>query len=206
VDVEGAGHGLVGVAPHLVQELLAADRRARPPGQYGEDVELLGGQLDLHAADQDPACVEVHRDVTGADRPRRGGALRGGPPGDGFDAGEEFGEAYRLDEIVVGPEPQSPYDRALVAARGEHHHRQIAHHPQCAQHLQTVDVGQAQIEEQQIGTAVVGQHISAVPDPPGDVTVVVQGLHQRRRHPVVVLGQQYLHLSHLLSAASRVRM
>lgn len=203
VDVQGAGHGVVGVAPHLVQELLAADRGARPPGQHGEDVELLGGQLDLGPADPDPAGVEVHLDVTGADRPYDGFGNASGraPPGDGVDTGEQLGETYRLDEVVVGPEPQPAHHRALVAARGEHHHRHVAHRPQGAQHVQAVGVGQAQVEKQQVGASVVGQYVPAVPDASGDVAVVVQDLDERRGHAVVVLGQQYLHPAHLLSAA-----
>ncbi|GAA2585931.1 hypothetical protein GCM10010424_36030 [Streptomyces lienomycini] len=51
---------------------------------------------------------------------------------------------------------------------------------------------------------MVGQHVLAPGDPPGDVTVVVEDLHERSGDPVVVLGQQYLHPAASLRGGVRV--
>src|SRR5687767_15143043 len=82
--------------------MLLGDELAGAAGEFFEQVPLGGGQPQLAAvASGDAVGTEVHcvlPDAYGG----RGGVGRGGAAGDGADAGEEFVDAERFGDVVVG--------------------------------------------------------------------------------------------------------
>ena len=66
VDVEGAGAAGELVAPHLFEQRLTIDGLAAPHHQEGEEVKLLGSQLDLPFPDVDAVPFPVDVELSGA--------------------------------------------------------------------------------------------------------------------------------------------
>ena len=75
----------------------------------------------------------------------------------GADAGQQFGGAEGLDQIVVGAVIQGLYLVVLVVAGRNHHHRQIGPLADRFQHLHAVHVGQAQVQDDHV-RAMGGDH------------------------------------------------
>ena len=57
----------------------------------------------------------------------------------------------RFRDVVVGPKLERLYNVERVVARGEHHDRHIGERADAAQDLVPVDVGQADVEEHDVG-------------------------------------------------------
>src|SRR5262249_3031301 len=99
VDVDDVGQGVVGLAPDVAAEHLAADDGVLVPGQVGQHLELAQGQGDLHPG-------------AGGAAGGQGAPQAGGPQhrlGVGLDAaqqdaqaGQQLGEGEGLDQVVVG--------------------------------------------------------------------------------------------------------
>ena len=93
------------LVPHVGHEVFTTDDPAGVRGQAGQEVELLGPELDLAATDEHPAGTEVDLEVAdGHDVARSGGGA--GAVGDGSevggDAGEELGEPEGFGDVVDG--------------------------------------------------------------------------------------------------------
>src|SRR6476660_3105508 len=104
------------VTPDALEQLIACQHQAAVVEQLPQQVELLGGELHLVAADRDLAAPGV--DLDGAmlhHRLRWPAALLGlgGPAQDRLDACNQLARVERLRPVVVGA-PFEPAD--LVAA------------------------------------------------------------------------------------------
>ena len=86
----------------------------------------------------------------GASRPRRG------PARHGADAGHELAEAERLHDVVVGTQLEADDAVDLVAARGHHDDGDVVAGPDLAAELEAVDVGEPEIEEDDVGRRAQG--------------------------------------------------
>ena len=104
--------------------------------------------------------VDAHLAPTGVDRHRpglhhlgRGGAVD--PAQHRLHAGDELGGGERLREVVVAAElePEHPVD--LAVAGGEEDHGHLRRLPQPPAHLEAVDVGQADVEDDEAGAVVL---------------------------------------------------
>src|SRR5690606_26613350 len=153
VGVERAALRLPGGAPDLVEDDVAAHHVRRPAGQQQEQVELLAGERhglvldgDLAGADLDPDRAEVERSVGGAH-----GAGQPGAAQHGVDAGQQFGDAERLDDVVVGAGAQAAYPFVLLRARGHGDDGGFGAVAQLADHVEPIAVGQAQVDEDDVG-------------------------------------------------------
>lgn len=108
--------------------------------------------------------------------------------------GEQFGEPEGLGHVVVGARVQADDGVHLVGARGEDEDRHgVTVGTQPAGHLQAVHPGQAQVQHDQVDTALhagveCGGAVLAHLDL---VTFAAQGAGQRLRDGRVVLGEQY---------------
>jgi hypothetical protein len=116
-------------------------------------------------------------------------ARRRRAPAHGLHPGQQLGQPDRFDQVVVRAEAQAAHDGTLVAVRGQHQHRQVGDLAELAQHLQAVDVGQAQVEQHQVGVVVAGQGVRAALDPGRPVAGRGQRLDQGLADAVVVLDQ-----------------
>ena len=115
-----------------------------------EQVELECGEVDRGAIDEDLAgrrgddhVVELERTV------RWCPAL--GPAEDGSDPGGQLPCAERLDDVVVGAELQAGHSIGFVLWGREHDHRDLGAASDITEHLETVDSGEHDIEDDQIG-------------------------------------------------------
>ena len=79
-------------------------------------------------------------------------------PGDGSDAGEEFVDDERFGDVVVGTGVEGVDLVAAVGTAGEHDDRDDGPASQTADHLGAVHVGQAEIEDHQVGV-LPGGHV-----------------------------------------------
>ena len=76
-------------------------------------------------------------------------------PADGLQAGQELDPAERLGQVVVGAGIEPPHLVSLGSQGGEHEHRHVAHVPDALQDLPTVQVGEPDVEDDDVGVALV---------------------------------------------------
>ncbi|CAM5389245.1 hypothetical protein SALBM217S_09875 [Streptomyces griseoloalbus] len=125
---------------------------ARVPDQDPQQVELLGGELELLLAQSSQVRLDVDPDAVG-------GGLRGGLGGaaaeQGADPGEEFGEAEGLGDVVVGAGVQADQGAHLVGAGRQHQDRHgVALGAEAAGDFEAVHPGQPQIEDHEVDAAL----------------------------------------------------
>ena len=191
VHVDGLVGPAVGRLPHLGEQRALRDDLTRARHEVGEQVELPRPQIELPAGQH--RRPRAHVDVEVADREPgvravgRAGAAQHGP-----DPGVELVGAERLDDVVVGAGVEGGDDRPVVVAGRGHDDRHRADRPQHAQQRRAVEVGQAEVEDDEVGALVDG-----MPQPRhagrlrGDgMTAFGQRAHHRRADLGVVLDEQ----------------
>ena len=110
----------------------------------------FGVSVSALIVDGDGARGEIDRQRPELDHrlAARGAQL---PPHRRMRARQEFGHAERLDHVIVGAEFEQPHLFGLAAAHRQHDQRHARPGPQPFQHLGAVHVGQAEIEDDQVG-------------------------------------------------------
>jgi hypothetical protein len=94
-------------------------------------------------------------DGVAADAGSRGWVGARQPAGDGTDPGKEFVDTEGFGDVVVGAGIEGGDLSGAVAASGEDHDRDRGPGAQLADDLDAIEVGEAQIEHDQVG--VVGR-------------------------------------------------
>jgi len=85
------------------------------------------------------------------ERQHRRGLPPSGAPQQRLDARDHLLEAERLRHVVVAAQRQAPHRLLGAVARGEEQHRRVVSlAPQPPAHLETVDVGQHDVEQQEV--------------------------------------------------------
>ena len=191
VDVDDAPVAEVVVAPNLLQQQLAAEHPLRRRGEFAQQPKLGAGEVDLPPAAQHHALVRA--DLQVADRDDLGGR-RTGPtaPAQRADSSGQLLHLKRLGDVVVGACLQAGDHVMRVGARGDHDDRDVAGAAQLAGALEAVDVGQHQVDQDDV-RAVRPEQPQAVFGPVGldDVmALVLQRQPHRRPDAVVVFDQQ----------------
>ena len=121
---------------------------ARVLDHRGEQPVLDRRQVDLLPADEDPALARVDLEVAdGKDGLARlaDGAL--GVPEGHAKPGEQLADAERLGDVVVGAGVERRDLVGLLAARREHDDRHRRPFAQPPDHLEPVEVGQAEVQD-----------------------------------------------------------
>ena len=152
VDVDGALAAAVRLVPHLREDLPLRDDLARPLGEEVEQVELAAGQLDGLAVEGHLACHGV--DDEAADGERALVVVRVRAPEDRAHPRLELVHGERLDDVVVGSGVEGADDRRVVVAGGDDDDRGAPHRPEHRQQAVAVEVGQAQVEQDEVGLVV----------------------------------------------------
>src|SRR5207245_7598140 len=88
------------VAPHEVEQLAALKDTAGVARQQGQQVELLGSELNLGELVPDLVALEVHLQLAGADQLRRV-RLDTRPPQEGFGSRDQLLGMKGLGQVVV---------------------------------------------------------------------------------------------------------
>src|SRR6201995_5736452 len=96
VHVQGLGRRPPLGVPDLAHDLLAGDHLAGVPEQDPEQVELLGGELQLRVPVPGPAGVGVDADA------HDDSVVGGAPAQQGPDPGQQLGQPERFGHVVVG--------------------------------------------------------------------------------------------------------
>src|SRR5215472_5299388 len=151
VHVQGLGRAPPLGVPDLAHDLLPGDDLAGLGDHEREEVELLGRQLDLGVTEPGPTGVAVYPDAL-----YRPGLGRSAPE-QGPDPGQQLGQPERLGDIVVGAGVQADHGIDLVGACGQNQYRDgLAGGPNTAAHLESVNLLQADVENDDVGAAVLG--------------------------------------------------
>jgi hypothetical protein len=183
--------------PHVLEDLRAGVHRADVPGKVCQQVELLGGQDDFVVGDaySTRSSIELHRAdllwtgvvaLVSCRRPV------GCSTGHGANPGDEFAQAERFGDVVVGAQLQTQDTIELLAARRQHDDRCLGLLAQLAAHVSAVHVGQAEIEQHQF-VAAFRQGPGARRDVDDGVAGGVEPLDQGFGDGSVVFDQQQFH-------------
>ena len=138
-----------GEAPDVVEQVGPGDDGAVAAGEGREQVELLAPQGHLAARDLDDAARQVDAHRPGLDH--RGDDVPGAAAQHGVHARGELVDGEGLDDVVVGAAAQPEHPRLLVAAGGHRDDRHRRPGPQPAAHLDAVEVGQAHVQQHEVG-------------------------------------------------------
>src|SRR5262249_43378939 len=188
VHVERLGRGPPLRVPDLAHDLLPGDHLARVTQQDPEQVEFLGGQVELGVAVPGPPGFRVDPHAV------RGRTLRRPPPEQGADPGPQFGQPERLGDVVVGARVEADHRIHLVGPRGEDQHRyRVSPRPDPAADLEPVELGQADVEQDQVD-ALAQRLVERAGPVRRDVHLVplaAQGAGQGFGDRGVVLGEQH---------------
>ena len=135
-----------------------------------ENAGFLGGisatlpWLGFHDRDYRPIIkglpLEFCRHLQAAGADSSVGGATGRAPQDGPDPGEQLAEAERLDHVIVRTELEPDDAVDLLALRGDDDDRDVRARAQLPAHLGAVDVGEAEVEQHEIGR-VRGQRVRA---------------------------------------------
>src|SRR5215468_8003086 len=148
VHVEGLGRAPPFAVPDLPHDLLPGDHLPGVVHQHAQQVELLGGELELGVADPGPPGVRVDP------HPLHRAGLRAAPAEQRADPGQELGEPERLGHVVVGAGIEPDHRVHLVCARGEDQHGDgLPLRAQPAAYFQPIQLWQADIEDDQVEPA-----------------------------------------------------
>ncbi len=141
---------LEGDATERVEELGPGEDPARAGRERGQQPELGRGEVDRPPGDlgTHPGHIEDHV-ACPDDVARLGGPL--GASQDGLDARDELARGERLGQVVVGAHLEPEQLVELVVARGQHHDRDRGVATELAGDLETVEAGQAEVEDDEIG-------------------------------------------------------
>ena len=116
---------------------------------------------------------------------------------DRADTGDELAEPERLDDVVVRAELQSDDAVDLVTARGDDDDRDVRLGPQLTAEVEPVEVGQTEIEQDDVRPRAV--LVEAVERAASRVAVAdgepfaLEAPDERDRDVVVVFDQEYIH-------------
>jgi hypothetical protein len=152
VDVDGAVRAAVRLPPHLRQQLALGDDRPGPLGQGQQQVELLAGQVDRPAVQDHRPRLGVEDETADDDLPV--GRCRGTAAQHRSHPGVQLLGADRLDHVVVRTGIQRGHHVGVPVPGTHDDDRNRGDRPQHAQDLLTVDVGQAEVEQDDVGRLV----------------------------------------------------
>ena len=185
------------VAPHFLQDLLAAQHLAGVAQQVVQQIVLLGSQAERAVAAPGLARHRVEAQVGIGQRFIPG--EDGGAAQQRMDARQQLGRRKRLDQIVVraGFQPlDTVFDRI---ARGEHQdERLVARRPQVFQHADAVQPRHQPVEHDDIRAVRLhlSQRLGAVGGAEHAKTLVRQRAPQHRQEfGIIVYDQNGCHLA-----------
>src|SRR5882672_83796 len=144
VDFDGVEAQCVVVVDELLRDLLLAEYSSRPREKELEQRPFPNRQIDGNVVHPDA----LHLGVDGQSAKREGARGSGRTAQQRTHARFEFGDRERLGQIVVGAEIETVH--AIIDRVASGQHEDIGARPpqtKPAQHFESVDVGQADVED-----------------------------------------------------------
>src|SRR5690606_5399620 len=150
VDVDQAAVAEVAVAPHPLEQRLAAEHPARARRQLDEEAELGLGEVDLLALAPDDALLGDDLEV--AEAKVRAARVAGPDPAEQRpDAGRQLLGGERLGQVVVGTRLEARHDVVGGGAGRDHDDRDVGHPADGAADVEAVDAGQHDVDQHDVG-------------------------------------------------------
>jgi hypothetical protein len=180
--------------PDAFQQHGAGDDLPGPPHQELQQLEFLGGEVDVLAGARDFASQQVEFQVRHFEA--TGFRQRGAAPAECFDARQQLGERERLGEIVVAAHFESVHPIIDGAERRQNQHRRaIVALAQGSDDRQAVQMRQLAIGNDHVVIALRGliEAIAAVRAVLGGVAAFAQPFHQIFGRLQVVFDEQQFH-------------
>jgi hypothetical protein len=178
--------------PDLTQDPLAIDNRARVAREDRQQVELLAGQLHFASVHDCAMASQVDANAAGVYL-FTVVARSGGSPHDRADAGHELTQTERFDEVVVGTQLETDDAIDLLAPRGDDDDRNRRSRSDLTANLQTVHVGQPQVEENDVRLGRRERFLPCRRTNDGEA-FATQPFSERDGNRVVVLDEEYIHV------------
>src|ERR1039458_9045163 len=205
VHVDGAIEGCGFAVIEILHEGVAGEDAAGGAHQHFENIEFEGGEFDAFAVGDHFAGAGVERDAVAfnAVGGRRGTGLVAAQ--DGANAGGEFAGVEGLGQIIVGAEFQADDAVDILAAGGEHEHRDFGFEAEAAQDFEAIDAGEHDVEHHQIDAGLQGAFQAAVAliGCLHGKAFAAEELAQERGEFGVVIDQQDVHGSNLPRGGGR---
>lgn len=162
MNVERFGGPVPMGIPHLFEDLLAGVDGPGFGREEGQEVEFLPREREFPAVEDGSAGAEIDSEsISDADRGVDGFVTARGASRHRMDAGDEFAESERFDQIIVGTKFESEHPVDLVTARGHHDDRDRRGNADAPTDLVPVDVGETEIEQHDLGMKRTVQHLDA---------------------------------------------
>ena len=121
-------------------------------GQEVQQVEFLPAQSEVPVRERrlTRRCIDPKRADGDGERVR----VLFRPAQDSAQTRLELPGRERLDDVVVGPRVESADDLGFVVSGSDDDDRDIAHGPQHAEQVDTVDIGQPEVQQDDVGMLV----------------------------------------------------
>ena len=107
------------------------------------------------------------------------------------DARHELPEPERLHDVVVGADFEEPHAVELVLAGSDDDDRNLGAGADAPTHLPTVEIGEPEIEQHEVGGLRRANGLGAGADPGRSEPFELQALHERYRDRVVILDHEH---------------
>lgn len=180
--------------PDRLHDLLARHQRPGLLGEEGQQVVLLGREGHLRAVQADPGGLAVDGQAGPVVvRAGLGGRARLGAPHHRPYPCDDLADPERFGHVVVRAELQPDHPVRLVAARADHDDGHVAAPAQGLADVESVGVGEAEIEEYDVVGVVVNQRRAARGDPGHLEAVPQESSPERLGDRLVVFHQEYAH-------------
>jgi hypothetical protein len=188
VSVEGLVVTAVRLIPDLGQQFAARHHTAGPGGQVEKQVELFAGQVQGVAGQRDRPAGRIDPELVDH---YRFGSFPIRPAQDGPDTSIQLLGREGFDDVVVGACVEGPDDGGVIISGRCRDDRYGADGAQHLQELGSVNVRQAQIEDDYIRSRIddllqAGQASGAAPDLVAESS---EGSPERVADPSVILDQ-----------------
>lgn len=177
--------------PDLRDDVAPRDKRARIVREHGQEVELLRGEGDLLAVDEDAVLSLVEEQGSNRLLFDRGGLGERTTP-DRTDARGELTGAEGLDDVVVRTELESRHAVDLVVARRDDDDRDRSAGSKRTEHLETVSVGQPEVEQHEV-VRLGGRRLLRSPCARHVEPLPHEALEEGSPDRVVIFDQQHPH-------------
>ena len=149
-DVDRDRAAIAPRAPQQLEQLVAPEHLPRVLGEDPQQLELARGQAHAALAERDLVRRQVDRQPAEAQHARRAAVAARCPARAAqhrLDARDDLGRRRRLDDVVVGAEPEPAQLVAVVAARGEEQQRHVGLLADAPAQLEARGAGQHHVEQ-----------------------------------------------------------
>ena len=143
----------IGRSPGSLEQILVRHEPAIVPGELIEQAPLRGREVDKLASGLAMPLIEVEHEVI-AHKGRGRRPRLSTPPQCRPDPRHQFVHTEGLRDVIVRAFIERLHFVVALVPGGEHYDRYRSEEPDTTQHLDAIDIGQAQVEHDHVGPLV----------------------------------------------------